>query len=62
MKKENCHNCGNAYPNYLHYEEGPCDFFGDDGEEWEDKNVLEEGCKFYVNRHGKEDVRSNENV
>ena len=45
---KNCHNCGNAYPNYLHYIEGPCDYFGDEGEDWEGRDVLKDGCKFWV--------------
>ena len=45
---KNCHNCKNAYPNYLQYYEGPCELFGDEGEEWENRDVLEVGCKFWI--------------
>ena len=46
INKQSCHNCKNAYPNYLEYDQGPCKvfelYFGE--EEWEtlDFNV---GCK-----------------
>uniref|UniRef100_A0A6M3K2K9 Uncharacterized protein n=1 Tax=viral metagenome TaxID=1070528 RepID=A0A6M3K2K9_9ZZZZ len=43
-----CSNCENAHPNYLHYEEGPCNFFGEEGEDWKEKDVLKNGCKFWI--------------
>lgn len=60
--ERSCHNCGNAYPNYLLYDEGPCEFFGNEGEDWENKRVLEEGCMFwtpYKNAGGTNGTHSN---
>jgi hypothetical protein len=57
---KNCHNCGNAYPNYLHYIDDPCDFFGDEEEFWEGKDVLKDGCRFWTNKSASSDENSME--
>ena len=56
---QKCGNCKHRYENYLKYEEGPCEFFGDESGEWENIDVIANGCEFWEEGENERDTIQN---